>query len=366
MSFSFAPATKGKTSIFLGLSGPAGSGKTLSALRIAKGLGGKIAVIDTENKRALHYADKFDFIHADFQPPYTPARYIEAVEAAIKAGGDVIIIDSASHEWEGTGGILDMQVAEFERMGNKDAMKFTSWIKPKAENNKFVNRLLQLNKHFILCFRAKEGMELTKNDKGKIEPVKLGWVPICGDRLDYEMTALLVLPPGKNGRPDMKALARKMPFYLSKTFADGEQLTEETGKALAEWAGSTPGKVSKTEITEVAQVREAEKIVEPEQSPAAGGSTTAQAAGEEGAAPAETAAPPPASRALDDPPAATTVALPPVPRGVDPDVWQQACAFAVDGKDELTKFINTVDAPTWETLRANLSPLKELFPKGSS
>lgn len=358
MSFSFTPARKGKASVFLGLAGPAGSGKTLSALRIAKGLGGKIAVIDTENKRALHYADKFDFIHADFQPPYTPARYIEAVEAADKAGADVIIIDSGSHEWEGTGGILDMQVAEFDRMGNKDAMKFTSWIKPKGENNKFVNRLLQLNKHVIVCFRAKEGMELKKNDKGKIEPVKLGWVPICGDRLDYEMTALLVLPPGKNGRPDMGALARKMPFYLSKTFADGEQLTEETGRALAEWAGSTPGKVAKTEITEVDQVREAEKIIEQ---PPAESAVSSPEAGEEGAAPAE--ASPPASRALDDPPAATTKPQPPVPRGVDPDLWQQACSFAEDGRDALTGFCNTISDAEWKTIQPNLSPLKELYPK---
>lgn len=358
MSFSFTPAKKGKTSIFLGLSGPSGSGKTLSALRIAKGLGGKIAVIDTENKRALHYADKFDFIHTDFQPPYSPARYIEAVEAAIKAGGEVIIIDSASHEWEGTGGILDMQVAEFERMGNKDAMKFTSWIKPKAENNKFVNRLLQLNKHFILCFRAKEGMELTKNDKGKIEPVKLGWVPICGDRLDYEMTALLVLPPGKNGRPDMKALARKMPFYLSKTFADGEQLTEETGKALAEWAGSTPGTGPKTTIPEVDQAREPEKIIE--QPPAESVTTRSPDAGEEAAPASE---PPPAtSRAIDEPAPPPAKALPPVPRGVDPDRWQQACEFAQDGRDALMNFVNTLTDEEWKALQPNLSPLKALFP----
>lgn len=117
MSFAVVPARKGKNSILLGLAGPAKSGKTLSALRVAKGLGGKIVLIDTENKRALHYADKFDFHHIDFQPPYTPVRYIEAINAAIAAKANVVIVDSASHEWEGEGGILEMQLKEHEKNG---------------------------------------------------------------------------------------------------------------------------------------------------------------------------------------------------------------------------------------------------------
>lgn len=342
MSFTIVPARKGKNAIFLGLAGPAKSGKTLSALRIAKGLGGKVVVIDTENKRSLHYADKFDFHHLDFQAPYSPARYIEAVDAAIAAGGKVIIIDSASHEWEGEGGILQMREAEFKKMGYKDSMQFTSWIAPKAENNKFVNHLLKLNTHFILCFRAKDGMLLEKNDKGKIEPRKLGWVPICGDRLDFEMTALLVLPPNSKGTPDMAAKGMLMPYYMKTILGQG-QLTEDTGKALAEWAGSTPpsGKADTPTDLDTAP----EETTQEEE-------TTAD-------------------RPLDDEPespAETDGYVPPVPvpEGVDPAVWRQACSFAEDGKERLQVFLNTVTEGEWNMLKAHRAALRGLFPKVSA
>lgn len=363
MSFSVAPARKGKNSVLLGLAGPAKSGKTLSALRVAKGLGGKIILIDTENKRSLHYADKFDFFHIDFQPPYTPARYIEAIDVAIKNSANVVIVDSASHEWEGEGGILEMQLKEHEKLGGQDATKFTSWIKPKAENNKFVNHVLKMNVHFIFCFRAKEGMELKKNEKGKIAPVKLGWVPVCGDRLDYEMTALVVLPPNSKGTPDMTAPGMLMPYYMKSLLSKG-QLTEETGKELATWAGATPpsGKADTRTDVDTPLDDPLGEIIPIEQPPAES-AVGSPGAGEEGAAPAETAASPPASRALDDPPAATTKPLPPVPRGVDPDLWQQACSFAEDGRDALTGFCNTISDAEWKTIQPNLSPLKELFPK---
>lgn len=355
MSITFAKAVKGKNCAFIGLAGPSGSGKTLSALRIAKGLGGKVAVIDTENKRALHYAENFDFLHCDFQPPYTPARYTEHVDAAIKAGADVIIVDSGSHEWEGPGGILEMQVAEFAAMGNRDAMKFTSWIKPKGENNKFVNHLLQINKHVIMCFRAKEGMLLEKNDKGKIEPKKIGWVPIAADRLEYDLTCMLILPPGSKGGPDLSMPATKMPFYLKSKFTneDGStrQITEETGKAIAEWAGSTPAAGSNTtKIVDKPEVRQ------PAADATLSGEALERSIEEEG--PQSTGNGSPEPEELEPPI--------PTPKGVDKAVWRQACAFAEDGRDALTKFINTITAEEWKALQPNMTPLRDLFPKVSA
>ena len=44
----FQKAERKKSKLRLALTGPSGSGKTYGALLVAKGLGGKIAVIDTE------------------------------------------------------------------------------------------------------------------------------------------------------------------------------------------------------------------------------------------------------------------------------------------------------------------------------
>jgi RecA/RadA recombinase len=112
MSFSLRPAVREKIGLLFGIAGASGSGKTYSALTLARGIAngtGRIAVIDTEAGRALHYAPPpsakadgvktFDFLHLDFQPPFTPERYIEAIRACEEAGATVIVIDSMSHEW---------------------------------------------------------------------------------------------------------------------------------------------------------------------------------------------------------------------------------------------------------------------------
>jgi RecA/RadA recombinase len=100
MSFSFRPARREGVPLLIGLAGASGSGKTFSALSLAQGIasvtGGKIAFIDTERRRGLHYADRFDFMHAELDPPFTPGRYAEAFEAAEQAGASVVVVDSAS------------------------------------------------------------------------------------------------------------------------------------------------------------------------------------------------------------------------------------------------------------------------------
>ena len=109
MSFSFAPAVREQVSLLIALAGASGSGKTYSALRLAKGMSpnGKIAFIDTEARRGLHYAEEFKFIHADMRPPFRPAAFIEGIQAAEAAGAEVVVIDSFSMEYDGEGGIMD-------------------------------------------------------------------------------------------------------------------------------------------------------------------------------------------------------------------------------------------------------------------
>src|SRR3982751_4549937 len=101
MPFSFRPAARENVGLLIGLSGGTGSGKTFTAMRLAKGIAGDkpFAVIDTEAGRAKHYADQFKFDHGDLKPPFRPDAYLEAIVAADAAGYPVIAVDSMSHEW---------------------------------------------------------------------------------------------------------------------------------------------------------------------------------------------------------------------------------------------------------------------------
>lgn len=54
----FRKAEKRKAKLRLAITGTAGSGKTYGALLIAQGLGGKIAMLDTENGSGDLYIEK--------------------------------------------------------------------------------------------------------------------------------------------------------------------------------------------------------------------------------------------------------------------------------------------------------------------
>lgn len=264
MTLQFRPAVRDRTALTLGIAGPSRSGKTYSALRIATGLaqGGPIYVIDTESGRALQYADTFKFLHARLNPPFSSAAYEAALLDAQKAGAAVIIVDSASHEHEGPGGILEQHETELQRMAGDDyqkreRMKFTAWIKPKAAHNRYVNTMLQINTHMIFCFRAKDKLELARGSSGKTEPTHVGWTPICTDRFEYEMTAMLVLPEGANGVPDLAAKSTGLRSPLDTMIRPGQPLDEGLGERLAAWAkgqgGSAPGPATAPDPLEAAR-----------------------------------------------------------------------------------------------------------------
>jgi len=241
MSFEFRPAKRENVSLLIGLAGGTGSGKTYSAMRLAKGLSGDkpFAVIDTEAGRAKHYADDFDFHHGDLVAPFTPTRYADAIAAADEAGYPVILVDSFSHEHAGDGGLLDMHESEYQRLGGNDSVKMTAWIKPKTEHKKMVSRLLQVRAHLVLCFRAEEKVEIVKDSAGKtvIQPKKTltgldGWVPISEKNLPYELTASFLLTAAAPGVPKpIKLQERHRPF-----FPLDQPISEDAGIALAAWA----------------------------------------------------------------------------------------------------------------------------------
>lgn len=253
-TFTFRPAIRENVGLLIGLAGASGSGKTYTAMRLASGIsGGKpFAVIDTEAGRAKHYADAFRFDHGDLAPPFSPDAYADAIMAADKAGYPVIVVDSVSHEWAGTGGCLDMQDAELDRMAGQDwkkreACKMAAWIKPKTSHKHMVQRLLQVRAHLILCFRAEEKIEMVKGDDGKMKivpkksPVGIdGWLPICEKNLPYELTASFLLMASAPGVP--KPI--KLQEQHRALFPLDRPITEESGKRIAEWAAGGKAKES--------------------------------------------------------------------------------------------------------------------------
>ena len=171
MSWTLVPASKisRKSSLVVGLSGLSGSGKTFSALLLAKTLacGGKVVGICTENNRMADYQDTslypglnpYEMFEDGFEPPYSSARYTEAIMAAETAGAAVIVLDSGSDEWEGPGGVLDLHEQTLQRLirgddAKRDKMNFPAWAVAKPPHKKFANEIMRLKAHLIICFRA--------------------------------------------------------------------------------------------------------------------------------------------------------------------------------------------------------------------
>jgi len=246
MAFEFRPAARENVGLLIGLSGASGSGKTWTAMLLAKGISGDkpFAVIDTEGGRAKHYADFFHFDHGDLAPTFTPKRYTEAIVAADQAGYAAIVVDSASHEYAGEGGVLDMQEEELEKMARGDdrrreTMKMASWIRPKMEHKKFIQKLLQIRAHLILCFRAEPKIEIAKDEHGKTiirEKQSLiginGWIPVCEKNMPYELTVSLMLMPDRPGVP----IPIKLQQQHKDLFPLDQAITEASGAQLAAWA----------------------------------------------------------------------------------------------------------------------------------
>jgi hypothetical protein len=243
MSVEFRPAKRENVPLLLGLAGGTGSGKTMSALRLARGIAGgePFAIIDTENGRAKHYAEAFpEMRHAAIAAPFRPAKYADAIQDADRQGFGVIVVDSASHEWAGDGGCLDWHD---ELMGGDQAKNLSSWIEPKRSHKKMVTRLLQVKAHVILCFRAEPKVEAVKEDgRWKIiaKPSLTGldgWIPISEKMLPYELTASFLLMADKPGIPR----PIKLPGDLAPFVPLDQEIGEETGQRLAEWArGAAP------------------------------------------------------------------------------------------------------------------------------
>ncbi|HZH50296.1 MAG TPA: AAA family ATPase [Microvirga sp.] len=246
MTFTFAPAKRERVSLLIALAGASGSGKTYSALELATGMSpeGKIAFIDTEARRGLHYADRFTFMHSDMRPPFRPERFIEGIRAAEAAGAEVVIIDSFSHEYDGEGGIMDWA----DELAERGVKSPGNWKDPKLAHKKMMNALLQCRASLIFCLRADEKIEIVR-EGGRTQVRPLGWMPICEKRFMYEMTASFTLTPDRPGRPNFN-LPHKLQDQHRGMFTEAEPISRKSGQLLAEWArGGSPVPSRREDLT---------------------------------------------------------------------------------------------------------------------
>ena len=222
----FQKASKKQVKAKLALTGPSGSGKTMSALLLAKGLGGRVAVIDTENSSASLYADKFgDFTYdvLSIAPPYTAPKYFKAIETAIAEKYDVLIIDSISHLWAGEGGLLEQKSALDSRGGNS----YTNWNSITKIHEHFKSLMQHSPIHLIVTMRSKQGYVLETTDKGKQAPKKVGMAPIQRQGMEYEFTSVF-------------DIGMDHQFMVSKDRTDlfdgvVAKISVATGKTIRDW-----------------------------------------------------------------------------------------------------------------------------------
>ena len=188
----FKPAEKRQAKLRMTIDGPAGSGKTYTALRFAHAItarnGGKIAVVDTERGSASKYVGEapdgipwqFDVLELT---QFSPERYTDAVLAAGRAGYSVLVIDSLSHAWEGTGGALEIK----DRIaGSSNENSFTAWRHVTPLHNRMVDTILQAPMHVITTMRSRTEYVPEVKD-GKIIGVRrIGLAPVQRPGMEYE------------------------------------------------------------------------------------------------------------------------------------------------------------------------------------
>lgn len=232
-------AKREATPVVVSIAGRSGSGKTYSSLLLARGLagpGGKVAVLDSENKRSRMYADDpaiGGFVVKDLYPPFTSDSYIRLIKEAGE-WADVLVIDSMSHEWAGIGGCIE-QADEIEgRMKNPNSV--AAWKKPKMAHRRLVNELLGAQCHVVCCLRAERKMTQVVRDGKKEWAESDQLVPEQEKRFIYEMTVSATLDEATH-----LPVFTKLPKPLHGALESGKLIGVETGEIIRTWVnGGTP------------------------------------------------------------------------------------------------------------------------------
>lgn len=222
----FKKATKAAAKLRLGLIGPAGSGKTMTALRIAAGLGGRVAVIDTERGSASLYAGErgldFDVIELD---TYGVERFIDAIKAAADGGYATLVIDSLSHAWSGKDGILEL--VDRKSKASQSGNNFGAWRDATPRHNSLVDAILGAPLHIICTLRSKVEY-VVENVGGRNQVRKVGLQPVQRDGLEYEFTVV-----GDVTQDHDLVVTKTRAAFLKDAVI--REAGEDLGRQLAEW-----------------------------------------------------------------------------------------------------------------------------------
>ena len=240
----FQPATKAQAKARIAVAGPAGSGKTMWSLQWATVLadGGKIAVIDTERSSESLYEDQFSFVVLQMSPPYHPDRLVEAIQSAESAGYQVIIVDSLTHFWSGSGGVLEIvEQASSKFKGNS----FAAWQVGTPIQQRMVDKLISSSAHVICTMRSKTEY-VTESDNGRMAPKKVGLAPQQRQDIEYEFTLVLDIDVQKHS-----AVVSKTRFgqFTDKVFGVHESVA--SAEQFMSWLNSGSKVISRNEADSI-------------------------------------------------------------------------------------------------------------------
>ena len=242
MTIQIRKASRKRAKLRLGISAPSGAGKTMGALLLAFGITGdwdKIGMIDTEEGSGelyvgvkKHGLEIGEFQYIRISKDFSPVHYVDAVKAFENAGVEVIIIDSLTHAWAGTEGLLDKQGKVAAKSGNS----YTAWRDVTPQHNALVNSMLQSKCHIIATMRSKVEYAMQDGDNGKKKVVKLGMAPIQREGMEYEFTAFFevdsnsVASPSKD-RTDLFSTLNAAGTLDKRSFV----ITPAIGEELLGW-----------------------------------------------------------------------------------------------------------------------------------
>lgn len=272
---------RGPFPLLVGLEGPPGGGKTLSALRLAHGmqrvLSGPIVMIDTEAGRSGHYWQQIPFLMLRMEPPYRSVRFLQAINELIEHEKPaVVVVDTLSDEHEGMGGVLDYHDQEIDRIcggsgdyRRREAVSLAAWVRPKKERMMMMTGLMRITTPMIFTFRAREKtrpVQKTNKDGREVwEPTRMGYQAIAPAEICHGMTCMCLLPPHADGVPSWKTDEAGVDFLLKRpahmqSILTEQQLSEDTGEALAHWAA---GNISTSSASSTSSPLSASTSVSP-------------------------------------------------------------------------------------------------------
>jgi hypothetical protein len=243
--FTIRKAERRQAKLRLALTGVSGSGKSMGAIKVAAGMGKKFVVIDTEHKSADLYANVAEFDVLTLDKPFTPEKYINAINYCEQQGYEIIIVDSLSHAWSGEGGVLDMHEIATQASASKNS--YMAWKDVTPWQNKLVNTIIQSSAHMIITMRVKTHYDVV-DVGGKKKPIKIGLSPIQKEGMEYEFTAVLSLD--KDSYLYTSSKDRTQIFE-----GKHEKLSEETGKRIIEWLESGKS-IEESEKEEISLLRD--------------------------------------------------------------------------------------------------------------